>query len=259
MESNKELSAEISQETVDPVLFFNKNNDFVLAYKKTEKLASAVYMVTSLFSDNEPMKWALRKKIGELLSFILTYKNTPEGGYGDFIYNTKTFATELISFLEVSLRGGLVSQMNFSILKQEFLNLLSIFNNANPTSKYSSREMISKNFFDVSDHYSNLVKSEDENDKTYKIPESINPGQRMSFSGVKDRGLNVNKDNLKKTNRQNVILDLLKKRKELTIKDMAIVIKDCSEKTIQRELNSFISIGILKRTGVRRWSRYSLV
>jgi len=39
MESNKELSAEISQETVDPVLFFNKNNDFVLAYKKTEKLA----------------------------------------------------------------------------------------------------------------------------------------------------------------------------------------------------------------------------
>ncbi|MCX6702079.1 MAG: hypothetical protein NTX96_02725, partial [Candidatus Zambryskibacteria bacterium] len=65
-------------------------------------------------------------------------------------------------------------------------------------------------------------------------------------------------DNLKKSNRQNVILDLLKRKKELTIKDISLVIKDCSEKTIQRELNSFISIGVLKRAGVRRWSKYSL-
>ncbi|MFA5888946.1 MAG: hypothetical protein WCW47_03445 [Candidatus Paceibacterota bacterium] len=259
MESNKELSTETSQENVDPISFFNKNNDFVLAYKKTEKLASAVYMITNLFSDNEPMKWTLRKKAGELLSFILTYKDTPEGSYGDFIYNTKTFTTELISFLEISLRGGLVSQMNFSILKQEFLNLLSIFNNANPTSKYSSKEMISKDFFNVLENYSNIVKSEGEDDKIYKTPESIPLAHKMSFSRIKDINLDTNRDNFKKTNRQNIILDLLKKRKELTIRDMAIVIKDCSEKTIQRELNSFISIGILKRTGVRRWSRYSLV
>jgi predicted HTH transcriptional regulator len=64
---------------------------------------------------------------------------------------------------------------------------------------------------------------------------------------------------IKRTNRQNIILGLLKKKKELTIKDIAQVIKDCSEKTIQRELIAFIDSGVLKRTGERRWSKYSLV
>ena len=81
----------------------------------------------------------------------------------------------------------------------------------------------------------------------------------MSFNEIRDKNAVVIGDNVKKTNRQNIILGLIKKKKELTIKDIALVIKDCSEKTIQRELNSFIASGILKRAGVRRWSKYSLV
>jgi hypothetical protein len=243
MEPENKISTEVSQKDVDPVLFFDKNSDFVLAYKKTEKLASAVYMVTGLMSDSEPIKWTLRKKVGELLSFILTYKDTPQGSLVDFIYSAKTKTTELVSLLEVSLRGGLVSLMNFSILKQEFLNLISILNNS---SAVSGNESVSKTFFDLPHSYST------------RIPEQAGAISRVSLSNVKDRGLNVDKDNLKKSNRQTIILDLLKKRKELTIKDIAQVIKDCSEKTIQRELNTFISNGVLKRAGVRRWSRYSL-
>jgi DeoR/GlpR family transcriptional regulator of sugar metabolism len=36
------------------------------------------------------------------------------------------------------------------------------------------------------------------------------------------------------------------------------VIKDVSEKTIQRELISLIEAGIILKTGERRWSRYSI-
>jgi predicted HTH transcriptional regulator len=61
-----------------------------------------------------------------------------------------------------------------------------------------------------------------------------------------------------RSNRQNMILGLLRKKGDLTIKDISIVIKDCSEKTIQRELIAFISSGLVKRAGERRWSRYSL-
>jgi len=44
----------------------------------------------------------------------------------------------------------------------------------------------------------------------------------------------------------------------LSVKDFTRVIKDCSEKTIQRELLDLVEKGIVKKEGERRWSRYSL-
>ncbi len=262
MEPNNKISTELSQKSIDPVSFFSKNNDFVMAYKKAEKLASAVYMVTGLFSDSEPMKWTLRKKVGELLSFILTYKDTPDGGLTDYVYEAKTKATELISLMEVSLRGGLISQMNFSILKQEFLNLITILSVSELTEKDSSAQGISKTFFDVPQNYLAPVKTEINPEKIAKYSEQISRIQPVSLSPVKDihpiPAPVIIRDNYKKTNRQTIILDLIRKKGELTINDIALIIKDCSEKTIQRELNSFIAEGVLKRSGVRRWSKYSL-
>ena len=62
----------------------------------------------------------------------------------------------------------------------------------------------------------------------------------------------------KKTNRQEVILETLKTKSNLTIKDFAKVITDCSEKTIQRELLDLVEKGVIKKEGERRWSTYSL-
>jgi DeoR/GlpR family transcriptional regulator of sugar metabolism len=63
---------------------------------------------------------------------------------------------------------------------------------------------------------------------------------------------------VKKTQRQGAILNVLKGQSNLTVKDFSRVIKDCSEKTIQRELIELVEKGIVKRDGERRWSRYSL-
>jgi predicted HTH transcriptional regulator len=62
----------------------------------------------------------------------------------------------------------------------------------------------------------------------------------------------------KKDNRQEAIINVLKSQSNLTIKDFSKVIKDCSEKTIQRELIDLVDRGIVKKEGERRWSRYSL-
>ncbi len=246
MEPIKAISTNISDKNLDLISFFDKDEGFVLAYKKTEKLASALYMITNLFSDNEPIKWILRKKSADLLSFILTYKDTVELSQNDFVYSIKTKVLELISLLEISLRGGLLSQMNFSVLKHEFSNLVNILSNPETMTKNPFHQNISKAFFGS-------------DDKIHSTTDPENLIHRMSFSNIKDKSSVTDKDNLKRSNRQNTILGLLKKKKDLNIKDIAEVIKDCSEKTIQRELNSFISIGVLRRAGVRRWSRYSLV
>lgn len=245
MEPEKKHSTDLANINLDPISFFDKDADFVLAYKKTEKLASALYMVTNLFSDNEPIKWTLRKKVAELLSFMLTYKDTAGLDQSDFVYSAKSKVLEMVSFLEISFRGGLVSQMNLSVLKHEFNNLVAILNDSKTSSKNPFHENIHKAFFADNDGFYGMT---DSTVSTSRIP-----------SVIKDKENTADVDNLKRSNRQNVILGLLKKKKELNIKDIAIFIKDCSEKTIQRELNSFISLGVIKRAGVRRWSKYSLV
>lgn len=58
------------------------------------------------------------------------------------------------------------------------------------------------------------------------------------------------------SDRMSLILELVRKRKSLSIKEIAFVIKDCSEKTIQRELNILIERGLIRREGERRWSLY---
>lgn len=58
--------------------------------------------------------------------------------------------------------------------------------------------------------------------------------------------------------RKRVIMDVLKEKGQSSIKDISEVVKDCSEKTIQRDLNELIQSGVVLRDGERRWSKYSL-
>ena len=58
------------------------------------------------------------------------------------------------------------------------------------------------------------------------------------------------------SDRMSLILDLVRKRKSLSIKEITSVIRNCSEKTIQRELNILIERGLIRREGERRWSLY---
>jgi len=60
------------------------------------------------------------------------------------------------------------------------------------------------------------------------------------------------------TDRAERIKTVLEAKPQATVKDIAEVITDVSEKTIQRELNSLIEKGQVVREGERRWSRYSV-
>jgi predicted HTH transcriptional regulator len=81
--------------------------------------------------------------------------------------------------------------------------------------------------------------------KRVTIPEGdISTDAYMVYSQLSDRGERI------KT--------VLEAKPQATVKDIAEVITDVSEKTIQRELNSLIEKGQVVREGERRWSRYSV-
>ena len=72
-----------------------------------------------------------------------------------------------------------------------------------------------------------------------------------SFKDNKSKGQNKGH-----SERMSLILDLVRKKKSLSIKEIAQSIRGCSEKTIQRELNTLIEKGLIRREGERRWSVY---
>lgn len=59
--------------------------------------------------------------------------------------------------------------------------------------------------------------------------------------------------------RRATILGLLQRKDRINVKDVANIVRDCSEKTIQRELAALVAQGVLKKEGERRWSTYSLI
>jgi len=89
-----------------------------------------------------------------------------------------------------------------------------------------------------------------------KAVDSAKAGRSESVEA--DSIKSYSKPMLQKNDRQQVILDTIREMGETSIKDISDNIKGCSEKTIQRELNSLIYGGVLKKIGERRWSKYIL-
>jgi DeoR/GlpR family transcriptional regulator of sugar metabolism len=58
--------------------------------------------------------------------------------------------------------------------------------------------------------------------------------------------------------RRKVILDLVKDKHRVTVKDVQLVVTGVSSKTLQRELLGMVADGVLRKEGERRWSVYLL-
>jgi hypothetical protein len=199
--------------------------------KKTEKLATAIYMLTSFFDEKEPMKWRLRELSAKLVA----------------ISDTHAVVQEIMSLLTVAKHAGLITDMNFEIIHREFSRLLpepSTFQNlllSEPSKPVEPVPPAVPNLYVAS----SVVKD--------KPVES--PAQAVQVKApLKEFGAVA----VKKNNRQSVIIGLLKRKKEIMIKDVSPLIDGVSEKTIQRELLAMVQSGILKKEGEKRWSRYSL-
>jgi DeoR-like helix-turn-helix domain len=59
--------------------------------------------------------------------------------------------------------------------------------------------------------------------------------------------------------RKDRIRTILEEKGQVSIKDISDIIKDVSEKSIQRDLNDLIEAGTIVRIGERRWSTYKLI
>ena len=194
--------------------------------KKLEKLASAIYLVTSFFDDKEPLKWKLRTLSTDLVS--------------ERIKDKSNITKEVLTLFSIAKTTGLISETNHDILVKELSKFE--YEVENSLNIMLSHDMVTIDRTLAEPNKVEYIKDKSIRDKVLERP------ILKEFGAV----------SVKKNSRQNIIIALLKRKREIMIKDISPLISGCSEKTIQRELLAMVQTGILKKIGEKRWSRYSL-
>jgi DeoR-like helix-turn-helix domain len=294
-DKNKSLTEHDSQSGLvlneqEPITYFKKDKSFVFAHQKIEKLIAAVYMITNFLPNEEPIKWTLRGLCMKVIHLNIDLKNTNKVNQADKERELRELSLEIVSLLEVGMFAGLISSMNLSILKKEFYGLLDHLE------KTLNRSTLSKSFLGGSYIADNVLGDGGYRSQKNEPKPSQNIPTKKTFkdsfareSARRDfKDKNIVTDNefynddigqndsalalsqkapklkefgpvaVKKNKRQSIIIGLLKKKKEIMVKDVSEIVIDCSEKTIQRELQELVAEGVLTKTGERRWTRYYL-
>jgi predicted transcriptional regulator len=278
---NKNLS-ESSEESIlqqknltnkELILFFNNDQFFVFLYKKTERIAAAVYLVTALIKDEESLKWNLRKRSLELLSDISGLYHAKGVDKKNAARSLKRIILEMLSLFDIAHTSQVVGEMNYSILQKELNNLIIFLTEGeerfnNPTDTHESLTL-SESFFHLEQSIDQSYKGHQSkrhlvsfrNTDKDRVLSRSSSGSASSLlnSSLTFKPLFGSSGNTPDSSkRREIIVSLLREKNEIQIKDVSELIKECSEKTLQRELSSLVSSGVLKKEGDRRWSKYRL-
>ncbi|MFA6315397.1 MAG: hypothetical protein WC648_03480 [Candidatus Paceibacterota bacterium] len=240
--------------------FFSAEEYLIYVFKKTEKITAALYLVSGLLKDDEPIKWELRDRGIDLLSSSFTASSSVPGDKSAVIQSIFMAALETLSLLNVARISNLISEMNHRLLVREIDFVVGMLRDRLAQSAEKAGYVLSETFFRTPDLFSTGFRSDNRGSK--------DGASKSKHGSVSDNKIDISRNEsiikgqinpqVKKMQRQDMIISVLKGQSNLTIKDFAKVIKDCSEKTIQRELLELMEKGMVRKDGERRWSRYSL-
>lgn len=239
---------------------FEKDIKRVFIYKKSERLAKAIHLVAPAFREAP----SLRDRIDKVAVSLVDASITPTAKARE------TLSRELLalsSILSIARTGEMLSEMNAEIISKEAQDLLL------EIASYEEPRVFLDNVPSLAELSREAEKAQ-ANAKTDESNKWLNRGlvskslTRSPSSFVKKTGVSSKrnpkghkgqvKDTVEKTSRRDAIVSVVRAKGSAYIKDVSTVIRNVSEKTVQRELASLVNDGVLVRTGSRRWTSYSL-
>ena len=255
----KTYLSKYGQANVSNIKSLSNNNVFGFLTKKTEKVITALYMVTDYMDEHESIRSKLRSTGIEVLSHIYKLSVVPNFDRDAHISTVSARIHETASFLEIANSIGFISDMNSSILHRELRALLlevENFKSKNPLTSFT----LADDLFDVSRgiQYPKVA--------SYGTTDSYKGHIKDSVHGIGPKGQSPEVSHNGKEGRLAKVMSIIKSKKntlgrymEISIKDISQEIPECSEKTIQRDLNSLVEGGQILKTGLKRWSRYQAI
>ena len=224
---------------------FEKDIRRVFIYKKSERLAKAIQLITPAFVDSMSLKNRM-----EGISIGLVDAGILPPGAARTALSRELLA--LSSVLSIAQAGGLLSEMNARLISREAQLLLQ------EIAAYEEPQL----FLEEAPTLAAIAKTASAK-KDRSIPArarkektEVSSSDNQSKGHIKDVSAIADVPAIK--DRREAILSVIRNKREASIKDISTVVRSVSEKTIQRELAALIQAGLVKKRGERRWSTYSL-
>lgn len=263
MNDKKDTGYETNGDSTNP-----EREYFAFLIKRAEKLASALYMVTGFVSDMEPIKWTLRERSVTLLSDMAVAEHASLSDRIDLFDIAMQATMEIESLVAIARSGRIISDMNAEIISNGYNALKEAIGRGTgiPTSADMFVSELLKDDEKTLPEGKEANKGQTASDVVLYNSQNQNRSMGHIYKSHTQQGKGLLQKRIHahtvshegKTERRMAIIDFIKKKKEVTIKDVLSVVSGCSEKTIQRELISLVKDNVLKKEGERRWSRYSL-
>lgn len=242
----REEALDIEQLVLEKSIFsnvFEKDIRRVYIYKKSEMIAKAIHLVSPAFKNFK----ALRERLQRISVEIIDASVLPPALAREVL--SRELLT-LSSVLRMAKTAGILSAMNADIIMRETHELLQ------EVSSYEDPKVM----LDEAPSLASLTRTAGL--KAQVVSETIVQNRQVPAvrNGAENKGQyfkgqkEVKKD---KNGRREAILSILKSKGPSYIKDLSTMIREVSEKTIQRELQALVLEGRVSKSGERRWTTYT--
>lgn len=220
---------------------FGANQSADRAYSRAERLVAALYLATNHIPATEAIRASVREEAIKMLGSVLALRDEMRTD-SQRVVSCRASIRHLISLVRMLAVGGFLSLQNTNTVI-EGLDELGNFLSLSQSSPSSETFSLSKDgTLDIDEKY---VKDT----TVIKDKAAVKDIAPMSDRISDKRGSNV---------REERIISVLRSGGELGIRDIAFSLPEYSEKMIQRHLVTLIGSGRVKKTGLKRWSRYSV-
>lgn len=192
-----------------------------------EKIVTAIYFVTQIIDDADPLKWRLRD-IG-----IRLLRATGN--------ECVLYLKEVDQLLNIGRVSSVISDMNANLIQKAVADCLN---------RHGGGLQLPTDFFTTDE-----LPEQSESTKQ-SISVATPPKEPSTKTNVVSKGHVLKTDDT--SERRDGIIDFLRNHSPATTTEIKKIIRGVSEKTIQRDLKWLIQKGLVTREGTRRWATYSL-
>ena len=189
-----------------------EHNLFIDCAHKSQKITTAIYMITDLISEIDPLVQQLRSHSVIVMNKLYSMTALPQSQRVQKLSETSTLIYGLSSYLQVLHHNAKISAMNHTLIVNELSTLQNHINKLlTKNLPYDRRQQVSQlinefsfseDFFKTSEHKKprdNQFFSSNIKDEEPATPSSIKDTSEISSRKVKDKRMSFVKD-IKKTN-----------------------------------------------------------
>ncbi len=232
---------------------FGDNKAGDRAYRRAERITAAIHLLTNHIDGDEPVCSAIRTGAVDLLQYMLELRSEMRSSQSSIFTRVQAKIRHLISLIRILTVSGYVSIQNATTMV-EALDELGNFLTASQRSILSESVALSRE--DLLDVRTSGSKAPSRSVKDIRDTVSLKDDHRdhdADKSSVKSADTN----GLVSVRAQSIV-ETLQSGGVMGIKDICANLPEYSEKMIQRELAEMVESGKVRKSGLKRWSRYSV-